>query len=52
MELTKKELLLVLGVVLIGLYYYGPNQIPYSKHLPLIGGGAFALNFVANLINK
>jgi len=52
MNLTKKELLLVIGVGLIGLYYYGPNQIPHANYLPIIGGGVFALNFVANLINK
>ena len=40
-----------MGIGLIGLYYYGPNEIP-SKYLPMIGGGAYALNFIANLINK
>jgi hypothetical protein len=49
MELQKKHLLLLLAVGCLVLYYYGSNHIPYTEYLPVIGGGAYALNFLTNL---
>jgi len=49
MELQKKHLLIAIAVGCLVLYYYGSHNIPYTKYLPAIGGGAYALNFLTNL---
>jgi len=50
--MDKKVLLLVVAAACVGLYFYGQRlkkDNEYLKYLPLIGGGAYALNFVVNL---
>jgi hypothetical protein len=49
MQFQKKHLLIVIAISALALYYYGSNQVPYTEMLPLIGGGAYALNFLTNL---
>ena len=53
--MEKKALLLVVAAACVGLYFYG-QQIKkdnkYTKYLPLIGGAAYALNFVVNLVTQ
>jgi hypothetical protein len=49
MKFQKKYLLLIVAVGCLVLYYYGSQKIPYTELLPVIGGGAFALNFLTNL---
>ena len=52
--MDKKVLLLVVATVCIGLYFYGSHlqkDNGYLKYLPVIGGGAYALNFIVNLAN-
>ena len=50
--MDKKVLLLVVAAVCVGLYFYG-SQVKkdneYLKYLPMIGGGAYAINFFVNL---
>lgn len=50
--MDKKVLLLVVAAACVGLYFYGQHlkkDNEYLKYLPLISGGAYALNFVVNL---
>ena len=49
MELQKKHLLIAIAVGCLVLYHYGSHNIPHTEYLPLIGGGAYALNFLTNL---
>jgi hypothetical protein len=53
--MDKKVLLLVVAAVCVGLYFYG-QQIKkdneYLKLLPVIGGGAYAINFIVNLATQ
>ena len=49
MNFQKKHFLLIIAVSALALYYYGSQQIPYTDYLPVIGGGAYALNFITNL---
>jgi len=42
----------VAAAACVALYFYGSHlkkDDKYLKYLPLIGGGAYALNFVVNL---
>jgi len=52
--MDKKVLLLVVAALCLGLYFYG-SQIKkdneYTKYLPLIGGLAFGLNTLVNLVS-
>lgn len=52
MEFEKKYLLLLVAAVCIGLYFYGQytKDNSYLKHLPTIGGLAFGLNTLVNLV--
>jgi len=53
MQFEKRHLLIVIAVGCLILYYYGSQQnIPYTDYLPMIGGGAYALNFIANLAKQ
>jgi len=50
--MDKKAWLLVAAAACVALYFYGSKikkDDGYLKYLPLIGGGAYALNFVVNL---
>lgn len=45
--LTKKEILLLVAVVCVALYFYGKHlnkNSDYLKFLPTVGGLAFGLN--------
>ena len=50
--MDKKVILLVVAAACVGLYFYG-SQVKkdndYLKLLPVIGGGAYAINFFVNL---
>jgi hypothetical protein len=48
-DLQKKHLLIAIAVGCVVLYYSNIKDIPYSEYLPVIGGGAYALNFLTNL---
>ena len=50
--MDKKVWLLVAAAACVGLYFYGQHlkkDNDYLKLLPMIGGGAYALNFIVNL---
>jgi len=50
--MDKKILLLFAAAVCVGIYFYGSQvdkENKYLKLLPVIGGGAYALNFIVNL---
>ena len=47
--MNKKHLLIAIGVGCLILAYVGSKDIPYTELLPMIGGGAYALNFLTNL---
>ena len=45
----KQYWLVLIALACLILAYYGSQNIPYTDYLPLIGGGAYALNFITNL---
>lgn len=52
MNLSKKELLLIIAAASTYLYFYGTNDIPYPEYLdklPLIGSLAYAFGTMSNL---
>jgi hypothetical protein len=53
--MDKKVLLLVAAAACVALYFYSSQvnkENKYLKLLPVIGGGAYALNFIVNLATQ